>query len=192
VDTRVCCATLRDLDALVDGGAFRRDLYARLFGLVVELPPLRKRRVDLGILVPRLLARLDPREGAQLTPGAWRALYRYDWPLNIRELEKALVSALALADGGTIEVEHLPASVQHGPRAAAPATASSVVTRAAPVTAAPADLDADDQALRDGLITLLSIHRGNVMSVATAMGKRRSQIYKWARRLSIDLDAYRR
>ncbi len=189
VDTRVCCATLRDLDALVDQGAFRRDLYARLSGFVLELPPLRDRRVDLGLLVPRMLARLSPRGGLRLTSAAWRALYRHDWPLNIRELEKSLASALALADGGAIDVTHLPASVQHGPRAAAPARA------AAPPPAtrdAGPELDADDQALRDGLVTLLGVHRGNVMSVAAAMGKRRSQIYKWARRLKIDLDAYRR
>ncbi|KAB2889521.1 MAG: hypothetical protein F9K40_19760 [Kofleriaceae bacterium] len=54
------------------------------------------------------------------------------------------------------------------------------------------ELDDEDRTLRDGLVTLLSVHRGNVMSVAAAMGKRRSQIYKWARRLNIDLDAYRR
>jgi hypothetical protein len=185
VDARVCCATLRDLDALVDSGAFRRDLYARLFGLVVELPPLRHRRVDLGVLVPRMTS-------VRLTPAAWRALYRYDWPLNIRELEKSLVSALALADGGTIDVPHLPASVQHGPRAVAPSAAPvAPTTSPPPASNGGPELDAEDRALRDGLVTLLSVHRGNVMSVAAAMGKRRSQIYKWARRLRIDLDAFR-
>ncbi|MBZ0236992.1 MAG: sigma 54-interacting transcriptional regulator [Deltaproteobacteria bacterium] len=192
VDTRVCCATLRDLDALVDQGAFRRDLYARLFGLVVELPPLRERRVDLGILVPRLLARLGAGAGTQLTPAAWRALYRYDWPLNIRELEKALVSALALSGGEPIDLAHLPASVQHGPRPPARAPAPAMSSVAAPAAANEPELDDEDRTLRDGLVTLLSVHRGNVMSVAAAMGKRRSQIYKWARRLNIDLDAYRR
>ncbi len=193
VDFRLCCATLRDLDALVDRGAFRRDLYARMFGLVVELPPLRARIADLGLIVPALLARARRGAPVQLTPQAWQALCRHDWPLNIRELEKALTTALALAEGGTIDASHLPAAVQRGRREPAPSLQAAREPAAEPAPPGPApELDTDDLALREGLVTLLRAHGGNVVAVAAAMGKQRAQIYKWARRLRIDLDAFRR
>src|SRR5262249_29775805 len=74
VDVRLCSATLRDLDALVASGQFRRDLYARLFGLTIVLPPLRQRRVDLGLLTRRLLARIRGGSEVRLSPAALRAL----------------------------------------------------------------------------------------------------------------------
>jgi DNA-binding NtrC family response regulator len=179
IDVRFCAATHRHLDDMVESGAFRRDLYARLYGYVLELPPLRARREDLGLLMRRLLARLPGGDRAKLTPSAVRLLFRHEWPRNVRELEKALASAVALAHDRPIAVEDLPEPVRRDP-----APRAKDVVAAAPVV--------DDDALRTRLVSLLESHAGNVAAVARAMGKERMQIHRWARRFGIDLDAYRR
>jgi sigma-54 dependent transcriptional regulator, acetoin dehydrogenase operon transcriptional activator AcoR len=180
VDTRLCAATHRDLDELVARGAFRRDLYARLFGLVLELPPLRDRIEDLGILIAALLARMSGGESVRFAPAAVRAFLRHDWPLNIRELEKCLVAAIALAGSDPIELEHLPPSVRR-PRAQRPVRDSE-----------PPPLSPEDVAIRDQMIELLTTHEGNVTAVAKALGKGRMQIHRWAKRFGVDLEAFRR
>jgi sigma-54 dependent transcriptional regulator, acetoin dehydrogenase operon transcriptional activator AcoR len=80
VDLRLCAATHRDLAALVASGAFREDLYARLLGVTVRLPPLRERRGDLGLLVGALLPRQPGGARARLTPAAAYALFRHRFP----------------------------------------------------------------------------------------------------------------
>ena len=114
VDLRVICATHHDLEAQVALGEFRADLYARLCGHSFLLPPLRERREDLGLLTWALLQRLAPGRDVRLEPEAARALCRYDWPLNVRELEQCLLSALVLARGGAIGPDHLPPAVTAG------------------------------------------------------------------------------
>src|SRR5690606_32061786 len=110
VDVRVVSATHRDLKARAAEGGFREDLYARLAGFCVHLPPLAQRREDLGMLIAVLLERIaGPRAASlRLSRSAARALYRYAWPLNVRELEHALAAAVAICDGGEIDLEHLP------------------------------------------------------------------------------------
>ena len=115
VDLRVISATHHDLETQVALGEFRADLYARLSGHSFSLPPLRERREDLGLLTAALLQRLAPGHDVRFEPEAARALCRYDWPLNVRELEQCLMSALVLARGGAIGPEHLPAAVSAGP-----------------------------------------------------------------------------
>ncbi len=179
VDVRFAAATHRQLDDMIDGGTFRRDLYARLYGYVVELPPLRQRREDLGLLVRALLRRIPGGDRAKLTAAAARLLFRHDWPLNVRELEKALASAVALAEGRAILPEDLPEPVRREPALRPPIAGASP-----PVL--------DDDALRARLVALLESNEGNVAAVARAMGKERMQIHRWARRFQLDLDSYRR
>ncbi|WP_437995832.1 sigma 54-interacting transcriptional regulator [Sorangium sp. So ce185] len=115
VDFRVIAATNRPLEGMVYAGTFRADLLARLKGYCVELPPLRARKEDLGVVLGALLHRLSPSQAQQiqLHPRAARALLRHDWPGNIRELEKCLETALVLAgERARVELEHLPKSVR--------------------------------------------------------------------------------
>ncbi|HEX3764180.1 MAG TPA: sigma 54-interacting transcriptional regulator [Kofleriaceae bacterium] len=195
VDVRLCAATLRDLEALVDSGQFRRDLYARLFGLTLVLPPLRERRVDLGLLTRRLLARIPGGTSIRLAPSALRALLRHDWALNIRELEKVLTTAVALATEGAIEATHLPEALRRPPpttipppAAAAPA-AVALAVGAPPPPAAPRDRQDE---LRDQLVGLLTVHEGNVVAVSRALNTRRAQVYRWLRRFGLEVKAFRR
>jgi DNA-binding NtrC family response regulator len=178
VDLRVCAATLRDLEEMVELGGFRRDLYARLFGYTLVLPPLRERRADLGMLIAALLARIGG-EPVKFTPSAMRALLRHPWPLNVRELERVLATAVALSPDRTIDVPHLSEPLRRTP------------SRNQPPVAADADPDEPTSELKAQLLALLREHEGKVAVVAAKMGKRRMQIYRWIKRLDIDLSTLR-
>lgn len=106
VDVRIVSATHRNLEEMVAAGRFRQDLYYRLAGLVVEVPPLRDRRDDVLPLARHFLSAANP--GLALSPGAERALVAYAWPGNVRELKNVLERSAALA--GPVAVlaeEHL-------------------------------------------------------------------------------------
>ena len=178
VDIRIVAATHQPLDRLVDAGAFRSDLFARLTGFNVRLPPLRDRREDLGLIVAGLIRRIAPHpEGVRLARLAARALFTYAFPRNIRELEKALGLALAIAardgDGCLIELTDLPEEL-----------------RAPTPTSAPAPTE--DELRKAQLVALLVEHHGRIADVARAMGKARMQIHRWLQRYEIDIETYRK
>lgn len=188
VDLRVCAATHRDLEALIEAGKFREDLYARLFGVTVSVPALRFRRPDLGILIPTLLRRLPRADRIKFTPAAAVRLFEYDWPRNVRELERALAVMVALAGSQPIGIEHIPPELQPRARVAAPGTAPDSARRegsAAIQVEPPAPLSADDEDLKQRLVILLEEHDHNLAEVARRMGKDRTQIYRWVRRFGI-------
>jgi transcriptional regulator with AAA-type ATPase domain len=174
IDVRILCATHRDLEAQVALGQFRADLYARLSGHNFSIPPLRERREDLGLLTAALLRRVSPDRDVRFEPEAVRALHRYRWPLNVRELEKCLASAVVLARGGAIGPEHLPAAI----------FASSTEPDVEPPKLRRAER-------RERLAVALRNYRGNVSAVARSLGKARSQVQRWIRELGLDPAQYR-
>ena len=105
VDVRVVSATNRDLAKEVEAGRFRQDLFFRLSGAVVQVPPLRERREDLDKLVARALE--DSGKHLGITESTMAALRSYDWPGNVRELNNVIGSASAFADGPQLEPRHL-------------------------------------------------------------------------------------
>ena len=112
VDIRVISASHHDLSALVEQGRFRADLLYRLNAAVLTLPALRQ-RTDVEWLVQQVLLRRRKEDDVLgLSPEAWQALQAYDWPGNLRELDNALVLALALAEGSCIEVHDLPEALR--------------------------------------------------------------------------------
>jgi transcriptional regulator with PAS, ATPase and Fis domain len=167
IDLRLVAATHRDLGACVDAGRFRADLLARLAGHVIELPAVRDRREDVGLLCASLIRRLaaDRAESVRFDRDAGRAVMAHDWPLNVREIEQALRAALAVADDLRITLGRLPSALSAEPSA--------------------------DRALRERLTRLFEKHGGNVSSVARELGKARNQIRRWCKRLHIDIAAYR-
>ena len=171
VDFRLVVATHRDLEGMAAAGEFRNDLLARMSGFSVTLPPLRERKEDLGALIAVLLGRHAAGRELRFAPAAARALFLYAWPLNVRELEKTLELAVALAPpDGTIDPSHLPPALR-----AAPPTA------AAPEPA----LSPEEAQRRAELLALLEQHRGNVTAVARVLGKARVQVQRWMRRYRI-------
>ncbi|OLC16951.1 MAG: hypothetical protein AUH29_03705 [Candidatus Rokubacteria bacterium 13_1_40CM_69_27] len=101
VDVRVVAASNRDLERGIAEGWFREDLYFRLKGLVLPLPPLRERRQDIAPLAARFLEEAAAEAGRRvsLSEAALLALERHDWPGNVRELQHCLRQAVALAEG---------------------------------------------------------------------------------------------
>jgi transcriptional regulator with GAF, ATPase, and Fis domain len=180
VDLRLIAATNRELEQEVRKGAFRSDLLARLSGLRLRLPPLRERREDVGLLVALLLRRgLAPGARApSLTPRAARALFRHEWPRNVRQLEHCLSLAVALAPE-RIELEHLPAELQVALSKQEPEAAAT-----------PAGPPPETQE-RDELLALLREHRGNVSRVAQALGTSRAQVHRLFKRHGLEPDAFR-
>jgi transcriptional regulator with PAS, ATPase and Fis domain len=178
VDVRVCAASQQPLLQAVEEGRFRSDLYARLLGYELGLPSLRERIGDLGHLVASLLPRHATRP-MTVAPAAVRAMISYDWPRNIRELDRCLATAVVLAKGDMIDVAHLPAPVR---------AASAGRMPPAPVDA----LDPETDALRAELTAKLAEHAGNVSAVARAMAKHREQVQRWIKRFGLDVEGFRR
>ncbi len=117
-DVRVLAATHRNLEEAVRRETFRGDLYYRLNGFAIELPPLRERGEDLPLLVQHLLRRFGAELGRDVngvSPEAMALLKRYHWPGNVRELQNALRQALLLCTGGLVLPEHLPRAIRERP-----------------------------------------------------------------------------
>lgn len=107
IDVRLICATHKDLNALVESGQFRQDLFYRLNVVSMTMPPLRELRDDLPELIHILLQRIPQSEHLTLTPAAEKALWHYNYPGNFRELENILERAVALSKNNVIDVENL-------------------------------------------------------------------------------------
>jgi two-component system response regulator HydG len=107
----VIVATNRPLAELVSLGRFRTDLYYRLNGVDVPVPPLRHRREDILELAQYFLDRYRVVRPLQLSQAASDAMLAYDWPGNVRELERVMERAVALAGSPSLEVDDLPAGL---------------------------------------------------------------------------------
>ncbi len=115
VNCRLIAATNVDLEQKVREGAFRADLFYRLNVIQIPLPPLRKRRDDILLLVDFFLRELGKRSSSEpkmMSPAAMDLLVRYDWPGNVRELENVVERAVILQDASMIQVEDLPPKIR--------------------------------------------------------------------------------
>jgi len=108
VDTRIIVATNRPLSELVEQGRFRLDLFYRLNGIDVQVPPLRARKEDVLELATYFLDRYRAVRPLRISTGAADALLAYDWPGNVRELERVIERAVALNASDAVELEDLP------------------------------------------------------------------------------------
>ncbi|MBW2609349.1 MAG: sigma-54-dependent Fis family transcriptional regulator [Deltaproteobacteria bacterium] len=111
VDVRVLSASNRDIKEDVTNGLFREDLFYRLNVIHIEVPPLMERSEDIKLLVHHFIDKYREYEGKEkieLSPEAWKALYDYSWPGNIRELENIIERAVVLNPGGSMSPEDLP------------------------------------------------------------------------------------
>jgi transcriptional regulator with PAS, ATPase and Fis domain len=112
VNTRIIAATNRPLSELTVRGLFRTDLYYRLSGVEIHVPPLRSRRDDIPELARYFLDRHRHARELALSPQAEEALNLHSWPGNVRELERLMERAVALAEGDRIELDDLPPAVR--------------------------------------------------------------------------------
>lgn len=111
VDTRIVAATNRDLGELVERGHFRADLFYRVAGVELEVPPLRARRPDIPLLVDYFRGRLRRTRLLPFSKGATEALMAYQWPGNVRQLARVVERALALSPGPDVKARDLPSEI---------------------------------------------------------------------------------
>ncbi len=196
VDVRVIAATHRDLQAQVADGRFRGDLYYRLNVVQLEIPPLRERAEDIGLLAAYFVERAARRTGRKLriAPEAMALLAHHDWPGNVRELENAIEHAVAVAEGDALGAADLPASVRT-PRlltrnAGEPADAMWLEPEPAPRTARSRtgrDPDARslDEVTREHVLRALARHDGNATAAARQLGVSRTTLWRMLKRWGV-------
>jgi transcriptional regulator with GAF, ATPase, and Fis domain len=183
VDVRVIAATNVDLRHAVDAGNFRADLYSRLMGAVIDVPPLRERRDD----VLRLAHHFIGDEPIALTADAAEALLVYGWPFNVRELGQVIGACASDARrAGTLDVEHLPTEI-----------AAPLIARQAPLASQSMEaplwmrVKRDATPSADELRLVVAHYDGNIHHIAEFFEKDRRQIYRWLERHDIDIGAFR-
>jgi transcriptional regulator with AAA-type ATPase domain len=170
VDTRVVAATHRNLQRLVEEGRFREDLFHRLFVLGIAVPNLAERPEDIEPLARHFIDEAS-RGARALTPAAFEALRRYDWPGNARELRNVLIRALASTSAPTIDAEDLLF------------TRDAFASAPPPGRATPETSEVDE---RVELEEALRATRGNRAAAARRLGMSKSTFYDKVRRLGID------
>ncbi len=167
---RTVVATSSDLDKLVETGKFREDLYFRLAGARIEIPPLRRRREDVPLLASELWTELGGR--GPLPDEFLERFEAYDWPGNVRELERAVERFLALGDSVSLVVQrtHRPLARPDLPqREGEPAgLLERVLAANLPYSEARARVLEDFE--RAYLERALAENRGNVAAAAAASG----------------------
>lgn len=169
VDVRLVAATNRDLSKLVKEGTFREDLYFRIKGVELPLPPLRDRREDVPTLVRHYLAQFaqqQDRSVPQVAEDAMQALMAYDWPGNVRQLMNATQNMLILAEGDRVEPRHLPPEIAE--RSDADNDGEQHV---------PAGMSLD-QLEKQAIRNALRIHAGNREAAAKMLGIGERTLYR--------------
>jgi transcriptional regulator of acetoin/glycerol metabolism len=166
VDVRIISASHRDLPGRVAEGSFREDLYYRLNGLEIALPPLRERS-DKARLIDFILAQEAQGEAVTLEPAAMQALLAYTWPGNVRQLRNVLRTVVALCENSRVDVADLPAVVRQAPPS--PGLAEAPL----------------DEAERSALLLALEQHRWHMTRVAGQLGVSRNTLYRKLRKHGI-------
>jgi two-component system response regulator AtoC len=181
IDVRFTSATNRDLPAEVAAKRFRQDLYFRLDGITLVIPPLRERRDRISSLAVQFLeagARKLSRPPARIAPDVFAALQDHDWPGNVRELKAVLERGLLLARGGELGVRHLAFSPRlDGGASPSPPTQVAVAGGSAdeddPLLA---QLTPEQRQQRRELIEALERFSGNQTRAAKALGISRTTL----------------
>jgi two-component system response regulator AtoC len=173
IDVRIVAATNRELTAEVAAGRFRQDLFFRLDGVTLRIPPLRERRHAIGPLALRFVeaaARRLGRPEVHATPELLVALSAHDWPGNVRELKAVIDRAVLLARGAQLGSRHLAFSSRpDGPESAPPAAP-------APAAGEPDFLDPEQRADRARVIAALEECAGNQTRAAKRLGISRTTL----------------
>lgn len=177
VDVRVVAATHRDLKAKVKAGEFREDLYFRLYGASLELPPLRERAADIPFLIHAFLKDADSE--LELSSAALRALERYAWPGNIRELRAEVVRWTVFCDTRVEVVDLSPAILDAGP------PAETEEGTLAPIADGVTLADAVEKAERGAIRAALAEFGGNLSQTSRGLGVDRNTLKRKMKKYSL-------
>ncbi|WP_286220048.1 sigma-54-dependent Fis family transcriptional regulator [Marinobacter apostichopi] len=185
VDILLITATNRPLSSRIDAGQFRADLFYRINGLSVQLPPLRQRTDKRELIQDIYRQHRDPGQREELPPQVLSALENHPWPGNIRQLVNVLRVAIAIADGEEVDIWHLPEDFLAEYDTASP-TRQSRPDRADQAGAS--SFEQIHETSTDPLTRTLQVYRdctGNVSETARQLSISRNTLYKRLRELGI-------
>jgi transcriptional regulator of acetoin/glycerol metabolism len=186
VELTVVAASNRDLRRLIGDGVFREDLYYRLCGATLLLPPLRERD-DRSYVISRVLEQEGAQMGvdAEISDKAMALFLAFAWPGNIRQLRNVIRYALAVCENGFIDVEDLPQELDvdflESTTPEQPPAVAGVRGMSKSMVPVPSELSPD--AVR--LVEVLRRHRWNITSVSSELGVCRATVYRKMKRLNI-------
>jgi DNA-binding NtrC family response regulator len=183
VDVRVIAATNKDLMEEIEEGAFREDLYHRIGVILIEVPPLRRRRDDIPLLTEHGAERLARRNGLPpktFTDEALERLQRYEWRGNVRELYNVVERLLILVEGDEIAAADVDQFVQPNMLSDGPATEL--------IRAYDDFTQARDQFEKQFIEHKLEVHDWNVSQTAETIGIQRSHLYNKLNKYGIERD----
>jgi two-component system, NtrC family, nitrogen regulation response regulator NtrX len=180
VNVRVVVATHRNLEEHTRSGAFRQDLFHRVYVFPVVLPPLRERPEDIPALTAHFATLINKQNGWKETafaPEAMQALQAYAWPGNIRELRNVVERLLLYCDGDTVTAATVQAALPSStmPEGAASAADSGALAERV------------EQFERQAILNEIKRHNHHITNTAKALGLERSHLYKKCQQLGIDL-----
>ncbi|NPV71330.1 MAG: sigma-54-dependent Fis family transcriptional regulator [Firmicutes bacterium] len=167
-DARIVCATNKDLPDLVTRGKFRQDLYYRLAVVVINMPPLRRRREDIPLLVSYLAGKIANEAGVtpkKVSPAVIEVFRRYEWPGNVRELCNVLEKLMNVVEGDEIRAGDLPFNIRR-------CTATTAGSRGTGLKKIVSDTE------KDAILDALHATGGNRKQAAAMLGLARSAFYR--------------
>ncbi|MBI4463735.1 MAG: sigma-54-dependent Fis family transcriptional regulator, partial [Acidobacteria bacterium] len=178
-DARIIAATNRDLEAAIQQGVLRKDLYFRLNVVSVTLPPLRERKVDIPLLADHILQRLSASQSEDrgrvrwtLSSEALDRLLAYDWPGNVRELENCLERAVTLGSGPIIRAVDLPSDIRSPSRHHATGSSDSVIPL--------------EEMERQAILRALASTGGDKLMAARMLGIGKTTLYRKLRQYQVE------
>lgn len=185
IRARIVAATNRDLAAMVEKGAFRKDLFYRLNVVKLRLPALRDRREDIPLLMAHFLERISRERGRKFTLGdeALRTMLRYDWPGNVRELENAVQGASTMCSGPVLELGDLPTQLQRqGLEAKNSAGANGEIkgNGKAPEVKTLAEME------REAILGAIQMLKGDKLQAAKMLGIGKTTLYRKLKEYGIE------
>ncbi|MDF2633182.1 MAG: sigma54 specific transcriptional regulator with sensor, Fis family [Pelosinus sp.] len=186
VNTRIICATNKNLRQEVEKGAFRQDLYYRLNVIAVNIPPLRDRVQDIPLLFRYFLDKIGKEQGCkyEVEPGVIECLEQFTWPGNVRELQNVVERAVSFTESGIITTMHLPLDVAVSCNIAGGIKGLSQDDRRYLGRAQRKKRIEDAECQQ--ILLFLAKHGGNVSEVARDLGVSRNTLYRKMRLYAIE------
>lgn len=176
INIRVISATNQDLEKKMRNNSFRPDLFYRLNGIQLEIPPLRERTEDIKDFIYSFLNELNERYNTNvlLEAEALQILMKYSWPGNIREMRNVIDRAYSLVDANVIKVNNLPVNILQNDKNSSPLQEGNLD-------------DIIDDFERDTLIQIMQKNKYNCQTTAKELGIHRSTLYKKLNKLNIEI-----
>ena len=182
IDVRIVAATNRNLEEMVKRGEFREDLYFRIGGFKIEIPPLRERKDDIPLLVEYFIQKFNEkynRDVKGITPQALKVLVEYDWPGNVRQLENMIYKACMLTEPGQpIDVKNIDPEIKGDSEF--------------PLSYSEAKKQYMEKFMKKYLSVLLSMTNGNISKAARMANIERQSLQKLLKKYNVDPAKYRK